>query len=113
MRFLFANAIFISFACLTGLLLIVVSVLGGDLREAATLILFPYISDTHLQTVRASEGLLRAAPAIAQLGMLGLILVLRQLQGKYARVSVSASGVILVIGYFIFLVSVQLIDSVH
>ena len=112
MRTLFVNPIFISFACLAGLVLAVVFTLGGNLGEAATLVFTPYFSDTHL-IIEASKGLLQAVPAIAQFGMLFLIYLRSRLNKKLARVSVSIIGVILVLCYFLFLISVQLIDSVH
>lgn len=113
MRNIFANPIFISFGCLAGLVLAIVFALGGNLGEAATLVFTPYFSDTHLSVSEAGKRFLQVVPAIAQLSILVLIFLRSRLNKKFARASVSIFGVILVLCYFLFLISVQLIDSVH
>ncbi len=113
MRILFVNPIAISFALLAGALLIIVMVLDGNLREAATMIFAPYLSDIHVRFGKQSKAIIQAIPAIAQIAILALILGLGLLDNKYARITVSVLGVLLVVGYFSFLVAVQLIASIH
>lgn len=113
MRSLFVNPISISFGSLAGLVLAIVLALGGELSEAATLVFTPYFSDIHLGVSDVNRGSLQLVPAIAQFGMLALIFLRSRLNKKFARVSVSVFGVIVVLGYFLFLTAVQLLDSVH
>ena len=113
MRILFANPIFLSFACIASAILIVVLALGGNLGEAATMVLMPYFSDIHLGFGKDFERLFQVIPAVAQIAIFALILVLGSLKNKYARISVTVFGVILVVSYFVFLTSVQLIGAIH
>ena len=113
MRILFVNPIAICFALLASALLILVMVLGGNLGEAGTMIFTPYLSDIAERFGKDSKILIHAIPAIAQIVMLGLIVVLVFLKNRYARITVSVFGVLLVVGYFAFLILVLLIGSIH
>ena len=113
MRILFVNPITICFALLASALLIIVMVLGGNLGEAATMIFTPYLSDITERFGKDGKIFIQAISAIAQIVMLAFIVVLVFLEKRYARITVSILGVLLVVGYFAFLIVVQLIGSIH
>ena len=107
------NPISISFIFLASLLLTIVAALGGNLREAAVLVFIPYFSDIHLGVAKEARVFIQAIPAITQISVLLLILAFDRLHSRFARISVAVSGVILVVGYFLFLTSVQLLGAIH
>lgn len=113
MRSLSVNPISFSFALLASALLITDIVLDGNPDEAAIMIFTPYLSDIHIPFGKESTALIQAIPAMAQVAILALILVLGHLDNKYLRFTVTISGILLVVCYFSFPAALQFIASIH